>query len=90
MASYGFGEVRFRRSAEALQVEADWMTLEQRPPPDGPDFDVSYVHGACSVMRLRGSFSNARQFDAEWTAAMSSGCSFCPDQRQTVAGVRAD
>ncbi len=90
MASYGFGEVRFQRTTEALRVLADWMTLEQRPPPDGPDFDVSLTHGSCSVMQLRGSFSNADEFTAQWTATMGSGCSLCPNQRQNIAGARAD
>ncbi len=90
MASYGFGSVRFERTADALRVYADWMTLEQRPAPEGPDFDVSYVNGSCSTMRLRGTFSNANEFSGRWTATMAAGCSACPNQAQDVAGVRTE
>jgi len=88
-ASYSFGSIVFSTTASELRVQADWMSLRQTPIPTGADFTVTANNPGCADYTLTGHFTDSNDFEGTWTATMSSGCSFCPNQNSTLYGARS-
>ncbi len=86
-ASYAVGSVTFSRAGGDLRVMADRFLLTQSPAPTDGNFRVTGTDGSCSNVSFEGSFDNADQFMANWSASCGA---ICGNQMRAVFGERND
>lgn len=88
-ATYSISTVRFRTAGDSLEVSGPPCTMAGSPVPSGPEFSVWCVDPGCGRYELTGSFSDADNFEARWTATfVAPGCGICSRQDATVYGMR--
>ncbi len=93
LVDFNITEVTFATQNNDLFVIGPPQTLEQSPPPDGPDFDAQIIiPGGCTeTYRLVGSFSDLDNFTATFSAeyqGQGNNCADCTSEVWEVVGER--
>ncbi len=93
LVDFNITQVTFATQNNDLFVIGPPQTLQQSPPPDGPDFDAQIIiPGGCTeTYRLSGSFSDIDNFTATFEAiyeGQGMNCADCTSQTWDVVGMR--